>query len=83
MWLFPVPRAALHGDGGPLHHLVHQVLTVGQQSSQLLGLAALHLAGLFVQCPPAALLYLAEIQKLLVCDVTDISLKVQQTAHAY
>lgn len=82
-WLFPVPRAALHGNGGPLRHLVQQALTAGQQSAQLLGLVALHLAGLLVQCPPVALLYLADIQKLLVCDVRDISLKVQQTAHAY
>lgn len=63
-------RAALHGDGdGPLHRLVCHLLNAGQRSARLLALAALHLAGLFVQCPPVALLYLPEIQELLVSDV--------------
>ena len=66
MWL--CARAGLHGDG-PLHGLVQQLLKAGQRSARLLTLAALHLAGLFVQCPPVALLYLPEIQELLVSDV--------------
>ena len=67
----------MHRDGGPLQHLVRQVLTAGQQSARLLALAALHLAGLFGQCPSVALLfYLPHIQHLLVCDVRDTSLEV-------
>lgn len=66
----------MHRDGGPLQHLVHQVLAAGQQSARLLALAALHLAGLFAQCPPVALRYLPHIQELLVCDVRDTSLEV-------
>lgn len=79
MRLFVVPRAALHGEEGPLRHLVQDILTLVQQSAQHMAAVALHLAGLFVQCPQLALLYLPEIQQLLVCDGRDISLKVPQT----
>ena len=66
----------MHDKEGPLRHVLCKVLKAGQQSTHLLAIVALHLAGLFVQCPPVALLYLAEIHGLLVCDVRDISLKV-------
>ena len=70
-------RAALHGPQGPLRHLMREVLAVGQGSPRLLALTALHLAALFAACPPVALLYLQEIQQLLVCEVRDTSSEVQ------
>lgn len=74
-------RAALHQDGA-LQHLLHQLLEVGQRSARLLALAALHMAGLFVQCPPLALLYLPVIQQLLISDVRDASSQVLRPPHA-
>lgn len=72
-------RAALHGPQGPLRHLVHEVLAVGQGSPRLLALTALHLAALFAACPPVALLYLPQVQQLLVCDVRDMSPQVRRS----
>ena len=69
-------RAALHGAGGPLRHLIHQLLAAGQRSMRLMALVALHLAALFMTCPPVALLYQDEMQRLLLCGVTDSSLQV-------
>ena len=66
MWL--CARATLSGDEA-LQRLVHHLLKTGQRSACLLAMAALHLAGLCVQCPPVALLYLPRMQELLVSDV--------------
>ena len=61
-------RGALHGEQGPLQWLVHQVLGAGQRSPRVMALAALHLAPLFLACPPAALFYQQHIKKLLLFD---------------
>lgn len=79
-FLFPVKwrvscdrRGALHGEEGPLQWLVHQVLWAGQRSPRLMALAALHLAPLFLACPPAALFYQQHIKKLLLFDAKHAS----------
>ncbi len=61
-------RGALHGEEGPLQWLVHQVLGAGQRSPRVTALAALHLAPLFLACPPTALFYQQHIKKLLLLD---------------
>ncbi|DBA85457.1 TPA: hypothetical protein ACH3X2_000409 [Trebouxia sp. C0005] len=66
-------RGALHGEEGPLQWLVHQVLWAGQRSPRLMALAALHLAPLFLACPPAALFYQQHIKKLLLFDAKHAS----------
>ena len=69
-------RSALHGEEGPLHWLVHQVLRAGQRSPRLLALAALHLAPLFLACPSVALYYQEHIKQLLLCNVDHASSQV-------
>ena len=54
--------------------LVHQVLRAGQRSPRVMALAALHLAPLFLACPPAALFYQQLIKKLLLFDAKHASL---------
>ena len=53
--------------------LVHQVLGAGQRSPPVMALAALHLAPLFLACPPAALFYQQHIKKLLLFDAKHAS----------
>ena len=64
-------RDALHGSEGPLCWLTQQLLGPGRRSPRILALTALHLSGLFLACPPVALLYQTEIQQLLLCDLKD------------
>lgn len=66
-------RGALHGEEGPLQWLVHQLFGAGQRSPRVTALAALHLAPLFLACPPVALLYLHHIKKLLLFDAKHAS----------
>lgn len=54
--------------------LMNEMLGAGQRSPRLLALTALHLAPLFLACPPVALLYQAQIKDLLLTDVKDTSL---------
>ncbi len=69
-------RGALHGEEGPLQWLVHQVLGAGQRSPRVTAHAALHLAPLFLACPPAALFYQHHIKKLLLFDAKQASSEV-------
>ncbi|KAL0020919.1 hypothetical protein WJX77_011015 [Trebouxia sp. C0004] len=64
---------ALHGEEGPLQWLLHQVLGARQRSPRVTVLVALHLAPLFLACPPAALFYQQHIKKLLLFDAKHAS----------
>ena len=64
------------------------MLGAGQRSPRLLAMAALHLAPLFLACPPLALSYQHYIKQLLLCDVDHTSSQVchhpcSSSCHAY
>lgn len=51
-------RQLIHGSQGPLQGLLNTIMEAAERSPQLIGAAAVHLCGLWVQYPAQALHYL-------------------------